>query len=201
MTRVLSRIVVLFCLLLPLGGCVGFTLAKGGETLEISDGVSVQPARDWNRLSVGKYEYWTLDGLHLQNILFVKGIEDGEGIVFRRNTSDDPEEDTFPKFKTGMTLLELRELLEATWTRQNYHRISITKFGPAGFGGKDGFEIAYTYDTKDGLEMRGRGAGAVVDGKLFMVLYSGTRIHFFERGENDFTKILESVRFPARPSS
>ncbi|MDH3241097.1 MAG: hypothetical protein OEO83_10575 [Alphaproteobacteria bacterium] len=201
MTARLKRFAILIALLLPLGGCVGFTLAKGGEPIDMGDGVSVQPPRDWNRMSIGKYEYWTLDGLRLQNILFVKGVEDGENIVFRRARNEEPEKDTFPKFKKGMTLLDIRELLETTWARQEFHRTRVTKFGPAKFGGRDGFEMIFTFDTKDGLEMRGWAVGAVVGERLFMAIYRGTRIHFYERGEKDFRKIIGSYRFPARPSS
>lgn len=201
MTLLLRRIVLLCVVLLPLGGCAGFTLAKGGEPLDMGDGISVQPPRDWNRMAVGKYEYWTLDGLRLQNILFVKGVEDGESIVFRRGVPDDEEKDTFPKYRKGMTLLEIRELFETTWARRQFHRTQVTEFGPAKFGGKAGFEISFTFDTKDGLEMRGHAAGAVFDDKLYMAIYSGTKIHFYERGEDDFKKILSSYRFPAAPSS
>lgn len=194
MTRSLKRIAAILCLLLPLAGCVSFTLAKGGESIDLGEGVTVRPPSDWNRLSLGKYEYWTLDGLRLQNILFVKGAEDGEAIVYRRRTTEDEEKDTFPKYRKGMTLLEIRELLESTWARQEFHRVRVTRFGPASLGGSSGFEIAFAYDTKDGLEMRGLAAGAVVGGKLYLAIYSGTRIHFFERGEKDFRAIIESYR-------
>jgi hypothetical protein len=205
MTALLRRIAVLFVLLGPLSGCAGFTLAKGGEPTDLGDGVSVQPPRDWNRMAVEKYEYWTLDGMRLQNILFVKGVEDGESIVYRPNASrssdDDKEKDTFPKFKKGMTLLDIRELVETTWVRQKFHRTQVTNFGPAKFGGKDGFQMTFTFDTKDGLEMRGWAAGAVVGDRLFMAIYSGTKIRFYERGKNDFKEILRSYRFPVASSS
>ncbi|MCZ6610436.1 MAG: hypothetical protein O7A66_10580, partial [Alphaproteobacteria bacterium] len=62
---------------LLLTGCVGYTLVKGGQKLELGQGLSVKPPRDWNRRTEGKHEIWTLDGPGLQYILFVKGIEDG----------------------------------------------------------------------------------------------------------------------------
>jgi hypothetical protein len=201
MNFLMKRFVVLLVLLGPLGGCAGFTLVKGGEATDLGDGVSVQTPRDWNRLAINKYERWTLDGLRLQNILFVKGIEDGEAMVPRRGTTEDKEKDTFPKFRKGMTLLEIRELIETTWARQENHRFQVTNFGPAKFGGKDGFEIKFTFDTKDGLEMRGWGAGAVVGDKLYMAIYSGTKIHFYERTAKDFEAILKSFQFPATQSS
>ena len=61
------RVLAVFALLLPLAACAGFTLAKGGEKLDLGQGISVRPDRDWNRITVGKFEYWTLDGLRLQN--------------------------------------------------------------------------------------------------------------------------------------
>lgn len=187
------------CLLLLLAGCTRIVLAKGGEPVDLGHGVTVRPGMDWNRLEAGdKFEYWTLDGFRLQHILFVTGVKDGETIVYRQNVPSDEEKDTFPKFRKGMTLIEIRELLESTWARRGYHRMKITRFGPAPFGGRDGFEIAFTFYTRDGLEMRGLAAGAVIGGRLHMAIYSGTRIRFYERGEKDFRRILKSYRLPAK---
>ena len=109
MTRLWMGVALAAVLLLT--GCVGYTLAKGGKRLELGQGIAVKPARDWNRVTIDKFEYWTLDGLWLQNILFIKGVEDGDRVFpSSRRTGQDPDKDTFPKFRKGMTFLEVREL-------------------------------------------------------------------------------------------
>ena len=185
-------------LTLILSACAGFTLVKGGERQDLGAGLSVQPGRDWNRVAIEKYEYWTLDGIQLQNIVFVKGAEDGESIVYRGRAAGE-ENDTFPKYRKGMTLIEIRELLETTWARRGYHRFRVTQFGVSRFGVKEGFEIAFSFDTRDGLEMRGQAAGAIVNDRLYMAIYTGTRIHFYNRGKNDFLRIVKSWRFSPEP--
>jgi hypothetical protein len=188
------------CLVLALSACAGFKLVKGGQRQDLGAGLSVEPGRDWNRVVVEKYEYWTLDGIQLQNIVFVKGANDGESIVYRGRAAGD-ETDTFPKYRKGMTLIEIRELIETTWARRGYHRFRVTEFGTAPFGDKAGFQIAFAFDTRDGLEMQGQAVGAIVAARLYLAIYTGTRIHFYARGERDFGRIVKSLRFSPKPSS
>ncbi|MCH8917819.1 MAG: hypothetical protein IIC52_07165 [Proteobacteria bacterium] len=181
---------------LLLTGCVGYTLVKGGQKLELGQGLSVKPPRDWNRRTDGKHEVWTLDGPRLQYILFVKGIEDG-GRIFsakasRRGASG---KDTLPKFRKGMNLLEVGELFVASLARRGAQKIITAGFAPAEFGGKDGFRFTFTYRTTAGLNMRGIAAGALLGDKLFMVIYNGTEEFFFDRSKGDFEKILASLTF------
>ena len=179
---------------LLLTGCVGYTLVKGGEKLELGEGLSFKPPRDWNRSTNGKHEVWTLDGPRLQYILFVKGIEEGERIFPESARSLAAEKkDTFPKFRKGMSLLEVSELFEASLARVKAQNIAIAEFAPARFGGKDGFRFTFTYRTKSGLNMRGIATGALRDGKLFMVIYRGTELFFFDRSKDDFEQILASL--------
>ena len=181
---------------LLLTGCVGYTLVKGGQKLELGQGLSVKPPRDCNRRTDGKHEVWTLDGPRLQYILFVKGIEDG-GRLFsakasRRGASG---KDTLPKFRKGMNLLEVGELFVASLARRGAQKIITAGFAPAEFGGKDGFRFTFTYRTMAGLNMRGIAAGALLGDKLFMVIYNGTEEFFFDRSKGDFEKILASLTF------
>jgi hypothetical protein len=178
-----------------LSGCVGYTLVKGGEQLELGQGLSVKPPRDWNRSTEGKHEVWTLDGPRLQYILFVKGIEEGEQIFPPSRGRTSSKKDTFPKFRKGMSLLEVRELFEASLARYNAQKIAIAGFAPAPFGGKDGFRFTYSYVTGPGLNMRGIAAGALIGDKLFMIIYRGTELYFFGRSKEDFEKILASLTF------
>ena len=188
-----SRFPAVLCLLLLLSACVSFTLVKGGKKLDLGEGVSVQPTHDWNRVKIDKFEYWTLDGLRLQNILFIKGVEDGERIApSSLGARSEPEKDTFPKFRKGMTFLEIRELFEATLARQKAQRVVISDFTPGPFAGRDGFRFAFTYVTSDGLQMLGTASGAILKDKLYMVVYTGTKLHFFDRGKRDFDHILAS---------
>jgi hypothetical protein len=179
---------------LLLTGCVGYTLVKGGEKLELGEGLSVKPPRDWNRTTQGKHEVWTLDGPRLQYILFVKGIEEGERIfpAPARGLAAE-KKDTFPKFRKGMSMLEVGELFEASLARYKAQKTAIAGFAPAKFGGKDGFRFTFTYQTVSGLNMRGIATGALREGKLFMVIYRGTELFFFDHSKDDFEQILASL--------
>ena len=187
------RVSVILGLLILLTGCVSYTLVKSGQKLDLGEGITVQPAQDWNRLTIGKFEYWTLDGLWLQNILFIKGVEDGEAIVpLSVRGRSEPENKTFPVFRKGMTFLDVRELFEATLARQKAQNVSISDFAPSSFAGRVGFRFAFTYETADGLQMLGTASGTILKDKFYMVVYRGTKLHFFDRGKRDFDHILAS---------
>jgi hypothetical protein len=191
-----SRGAAVLSLLFLLTGCVGFTLAKGGEKLDLGDGIAVRPAQDWNRLTVSKFEYWTLDGLDLQNILFIKGAADGERIAPSSLAQHrDPEEEAFPKFRKGMSFLEVRELFEATLAREKAQKVVITDVAPAKFGGQDGFRFDFTFQNVHGLDHLGTATGTIFKDRLYMAVYRGTKLHFYDRHKRDFDQILGSLTF------
>lgn len=182
-------------LILLLAGCVGFSLAKGGQRLNLGQGMSVQPAEDWNRWAVGKYEYWTLDGLNLQHILIVNGAEDGDRLTPSSliGHRDDPKE-AFPRFRKGMSLLEVRELYEATLAREKAQKVVVTEFAPAKFAGREGFRFSFTFQNEAGLDLLGTATGAIIKDRLYMLVYRGTKLYFYDRHKRAFEQILSSVK-------
>ncbi len=199
---IVLRVLAVFVLLLSLAGCAGFTLAKGGEKVDLGQGISVRPDRDWNRITVGKFEFWTLDGLRLQNILIIKGAEDGERITPSYvPVQSNREKDAFPKFRKGMSFIEVRELFEASLAREQAQKVVITDFAPRKFGGKDGFRFSFTYQNVDGLEKLGIASGTIVKDRLYMAIYRGTKLYFFGRHKRDFDQILDSLSFGDKPGT
>lgn len=172
-----------------LAGCAGYSLVKGGKRVSIGP-MSVEAPRDWNHWrGADNMEFWTLDGAALQHILFVKGIGNDE-VPWR--TGGDP--DSVPKFRKGMSAIEIRELIQATMANEDFQNIRIADLKPAIFGGHPGFSFAMTMTSKKGLDMKGVAQGAVIKDKLYMTIYRGTALHFFDRGLADYEKIAGSLR-------
>ena len=57
------------------------------------------------------------------------------------------DEEDLPKFKTGMTPLELRELFVASLSAAKAQSVKVTQLKPAKFGKLSGFRFAYNYLT------------------------------------------------------
>jgi hypothetical protein len=176
-----------------LTGCAGYSLVKGGERVSIGSAMSVQAPRDWNHWrSPDGTEFWTLDGPALQHILFLKGIGNDEVPWATKRNPDD-----VPKFRKGMSAIEISELIQATLANEEFQNVRIADLKPDTFGGHAGFSFAMTMTSKKGLDMKGIARGAVVKNKLYMTIYRGTALHFFDRGLEDYEKISASLRMDA----
>lgn len=180
-------------LLAVLGGCISYTLVPGGKVAKVGDVVTVLPGQDWNRSSSGHVEVWTLDGPGLQQILFVEGAKDGDYLFpvrgGRGNLLDD-----LPRFTKGMSALEVADLYEATLTRAGAAEFTMHDLQPYKVGERNGFRFDFDCLSKDGLQLRGAAIGIVKDDRVYMAVYTGTRIHFFDKGWQDVQHIFETFR-------
>jgi hypothetical protein len=174
---------------LMLSGCVGFSLVKGGERVSLKGSMSVQVPRDWNSFQSPNATYWTLDGASLQHIVFAIGVADGEIPWF---TGADSEK--APKYRKNMTVIEVSELAQATMALEKLQRVQVGDLKPARFAGKEGFTFSFTCTTKKGLDLNGLAFGAIVKERLYMAIYRGAKLHYFDRGLPDFKAIVSSTR-------
>ena len=197
MTRTNWRI---FVAVFAVWSCAGTVQAnayrEAGKAVAVADsGVTVTPARDWNRLDAkpGKHtEVWTLDGDQLNEVTFYGGIEPGAPLLKERNKKRAP----LPKFTATTLLVELPELLEGTY--RAYKQIggfSLTGSQPGRFLGRDGVHFTYEYTDKDELPRKGEARAVLIDKKLYMVTFDAPRLHFFDRTLADFRSLADSAKF------
>ena len=197
MTRTNWRI---FVAVFAVWSCAGTVQAnayrEAGKAVAVADsGVTVTPARDWNRLDAkpGKHtEVWTLDGDQLNEVTFYGGIEPGAPLLKERNKKRAP----LPKFTATTLLVELPELLEGTY--RAYKQIggfSLTGSQPGRFLGRDGVHFTYEYTDKDELPRKGEARAVLMDKKLYMVTFDAPRLHFFDRTLADFRSLADSAKF------
>ncbi len=124
----------------------------------------------------------------LQELRFIKGIEDGEAL-FRGRAGR-----KFPPFKSKMTAIEIKELFETSLARIEVARLKTQNLRPESFGHAQGFRFEFTYVLTSGLEKQGLALGAVIDEKLHMIIYSGTRLHYYPKHKEDVDRLVRSIR-------
>lgn len=168
---------------------------QSGKAVKVADsGMTVTPARDWNRLDAkrGKHtEVWTLDGEQLNDITFYAGIEPGSPLVKERNKKRAP----LPKFTASTLLVELPELLEGTYRAfRQIGSFTVTGTAPGGFLGRDGVHFTYEYTDKDELPRKGEARAALIGKKLYMVTFDAPRLHFFDRTLADFRSLADTAK-------
>ena len=185
MRRTTLGVLVVFSILAA--ACTTFTLVKP-EKVTIGDYYTIDSPISWSRLTEGKTQIWTVDGPLLQELRFVVGLEDGEGLI----KSDDPKK-KIPPFRSRMTPVEIMEMVEGVFAASEIRNITTRNLRPEKFGGIPGFRFELSYATKDGLEKEGFAVGAIKDKRLHLIIYRGAKLYYFPKHKGHAEKIVRSI--------
>jgi len=178
-------------------GYGGYSLVRA-QPRNVGDGsMTVTPPREWNRTSniwsiddIRAVEDWTLNGAYLDSMSFVTGLEGGRYII-RQRKSDAQQ---VPKFRSDMTAPEIASMLESFYrVRAGTIDFKTTGLMPRTLMGYPGFQFDYDHLDSDEVWRRGRAVGAVVGGKLYLVLLDGARSHYFNAALPDFEAVANSA--------
>jgi hypothetical protein len=164
----------------------------------VGDGrLSVIPPRPWNRSRdygfnrVGAVEEWTLNGPLLDEIMFVAGLKSGQSVV-RQWRSDTQQ---VPVFRSDMTPPEITSLVESLFrVRAGTVNFKTLAIKPRPFLGANGFQFDFEHLDEDELWRKGRAVGAVINDRLYLILYDAARSHYYEAALPDFEAIAASAQ-------
>lgn len=174
--------------LLFLAGCAGYGMVSPGP---VSLGaMSVEPVSAWNRSSakVGGRVVWTQQGIYLDRLTFIDGIRDGKPLFAFGKREE------FGLFRAAMLPNEVMELTESSLAKLHGSALVETHgLRPATFGDVPGFRFDYRYVSGMDVPMKGLAAGAIVEGRLYLILYEAPETHYFEAGLPEAEAIIQSV--------
>jgi hypothetical protein len=191
---------------LALSGCAGmggggygnfFSLVRP-HSVSVGDGsMAVTPPREWNRQrrlffdEVRWVEDWTLNGPFLDDLTFVSGLPHGRYLI-RTNRRDAQQ---VPRFDSDMTVPEITALLESAYrVRGGAVEFKTLSLQPRQFLGYPGFQFDYEHLDSDELWRKGRAVGAVINGRLYLIMLDAARSHYFPDELKDFEAIVTSAR-------
>lgn len=175
-----------------------YSLVRVGSR-QVGDGsMAVSAPRPWNRTrklflfdDVRWVEDWTLNGPLLDGMSFVAGLPSGKYLIRQRRTDDRQ----VPKFRSDMTAPEITAMLESLYrVRGGAIDFRTTSLQPRTFLGTNGFQFDFEHLDSDELWRRGRAVGAVVNGRLYLILFDATRSHYFGSAVGDFEAMVVSAR-------
>jgi hypothetical protein len=198
---------ILAAAMLPLAACstVGegtdlgaYSLVRVKETKVGSGAMEVLPPRPWNRQrrffffdSIRWVEDWTLNGPYLDGITFVSGLPNGQYLV-RQRKSDDRQ---VPKFRSDMTAPEITSILESAYrVRGGAVEFNTLGLQPRPFLGYPGFQFDFEHLDSDELWRKGRAVGAVIDGRLYLMMFDAARSHYYGNALPDFEVMTNNAR-------
>jgi hypothetical protein len=202
----LSRIAVLAGAT-ALSACTGIGSGESGfsdyalvhvERVKVGDGqMSVVPPRNYNRhrrmlfSDVRDVEDWTLNGPILDGISFISGMKNNSELIRQRRTADQQ----VPRFLSNMTPPEIAAMLESLYRiKGGAVQLNTVSLQPRPFLGTNGFQWDYEHLDSDELWRRGRAVGAVIDGKLYLILMDAARSHYYDATLPDFEAMVASAQ-------
>jgi hypothetical protein len=160
-------------------------------------GLSVSPPRPWNRVrpalfqDIHETEDWTLNGPLLDGVSFVTGMKSGRYLVRQRKSADQQ----VPKFRSDMTPPEIAAMLESLYrVRGGAVDFRTLSLQPRPFLGANGFQLDYEHLDTDELWRKGRVVGAVIDDRLYLILFDAARSHYYDATLPDFESIVGSAQ-------
>jgi hypothetical protein len=178
-------------------GSGNFTLVRVQETRVGDESLAVTPPREWNKVSVSLFqdirvvEDWTQNGPYLDGISFITGLKDGKALV-RQRSRDDRQ---VPKFRANMTPPEIAAMIESLFrVRGGAVDFQTMSLAPRPFLGVNGFQYDFDHLDTDEVRRRGRAVGAIIDGKLYLIMFDAARSHYYGALINDFEAIVASAR-------
>lgn len=168
------------------------------QRVKVGDGqMSVVPPRPYNRhrrilfSDVNDVEDWTLNGPILDGISFVSGMKNNRELIRQRRSADQQ----VPRFRSDMTPPEITAMLESLYrVKGGAVDLETLSLQPRPFLGANGFQWDYEHLDQDELWRRGRAVGAVIDGKLYLILLDAARSHYYDAMLPDFEAIVASAR-------
>ena len=178
-------------------GYGGYSLIRVKEVRVGDDSLAVTPPRQWNKISariltdIRDVEDWTQNGPYLDGISFVTGLTDGKTLVYQRSRDDRQ----VPKFRSNMTPPEIAAMIESLFrVRGGAIEFSTTALAPRPFLGANGFQYDFEHLDSDEVRRKGRAVGAVINGKLYLILFDAARSHYYRALLPDFEAIVNSAR-------
>ncbi len=171
------RYLVILMMLTALSGCVSVAKVETGQR-SVGDRMTVKLEGAWNHINapgLGPAEFWTMEGLPVDQLALYSGIKDGQAIHAAQGGSNAK---TF-SFRSSMQPDEIAGMFEGMLTRDG-SRFKLEKIEPAMFGGLKGFRFDYTLiRRRDHVQLSGFTYGVVSKGELFAIVFMAPRLHFY----------------------
>lgn len=169
--------------------------------VEVGDGtLSVVPPRPWNRHrpimfeDVRQVEDWTENGPALDGLSFVTGLKNGKTLIRQRRSASEQ----VPIFRSNMTAPEVAAMIESLYrVRGGAVDFRTLSLKPRLFLGTNGFQLDYEHLDDDELWRRGRVVGAIIDGRLYMIVLDAARAHYYDDALPDFEALVASAQLRA----
>jgi len=179
--------------LLALAASCGTWSRVRDQPREVGRDLILDPQVHWNRRrTVPNAELWTLNGPSLDALRIYAGLKD-RATLFRVRQKEE-----FPQYRSGMSPNDIVDLVVDSFSRAGGQGVQAVGLAPAEFAGESGFGFGLSYQTEDGLEMKGVATGAILEDQLYLMVLTGTAAHHFPKAEPHVRRLVASAKLDGR---
>lgn len=173
--------------------CAPYSLKQSGP--HSLGPLSFETSSNWNKYNMANagrnVEIWTADGSSLNSLMIFKGVKD-EQSLFRTAS----KANAMPLYSKDMLPQEVMELVQSS-LRKFYGEANVLLeadgLRPMNFVDSAGFGFDLKFTNESGLRYLGKVAAVSKNEALYMMIYSGTEMHYFEQHDQEFEQILASA--------
>jgi hypothetical protein len=186
----MRRVCMVLLVVLATASCAQYSLVEPKrQTIGGTYNVDAQIA--WSKTSSGKIVTWTVDSPWLEEVRFATGLTDGDKLF---EPPRDKAEDNWPEFKSSMRANDIMDFVVDSLARSGMGEVRARNLRPDEFGSASGFRFELSFLSSDGLAYEGLAAGAVIDDKLLLILYTGTHDYYFPKYREPVERLIGSVQ-------
>ncbi len=178
---------------LLLAGCASIAPAPAGPYAIGKSHVSLQ--KTWSvvtPLMLGlpkEGQVLSINGPYLDRLYILDGLPEG-GSLIKAVKKENPT----PVFRKGLTATEQIEFVSDSVAALGYERVVTSRPRPAKMDGKDALRFDLTLRTTGGLDLSGAALAAVVNDKLYLVLFLAPSEHYYQTMLPDVEQIMSSFK-------
>ena len=180
---------VVLCVSLSLvatAGCTEYRLVSPAR-VPMVNAYSLETRIPWSEMSRSRDTIWTVDGPLLDQVRFTAGLAVGDALF---PESGAPQ---LPRVFPGMMPTDVVDFFSDSLRGTGVHAATTRHLTPRSFGAAQGFQFEVEFIAQDGLERSGIVAGAMIKGKLYVIMYAAARQHYFARYREEVLQLLDSI--------
>jgi len=186
--KTLNRLTALALILLT-AGCAQVSLVEAGKPVDVGNGVTVLPQRQWNQIKTD-HILWTTDGPGVNQVNFYTGVKPGKPLVEIAGVKDKE----LGAFDIKMLPNDVQDLVVATMGKQGYQNVRSGNLAPCPFGGATGFCFDLDFATPDGLQMKGMSMARKQGDTLDVLLFQAPGEYYYGELSPTVSKIFASAQ-------
>jgi hypothetical protein len=197
MKRYMAHTWVILEVLAGIAGCSAhYALVQPG-TRDMDGFYRIHTPVAWSAYTQDNMEVWTINGPLLERLVFYKGVQ--PGAILLQDLL--PVGQEVPYYKANMRAHDIIDLVLESYEMAGSTHATLQALHPTSFGHWPGFHFEFDLSI-DGLAYKGLGLGAIDEEHLLhLILYIGTREHYFNQHREVIEYMFSSVDSRSEPET